>query len=247
MYYRGVGEDFSDEQRLEAAVALGQNDQELVFDINGPTVTIEAIRINLIPSNVSNRRIAYIKLYSLAAAIRYNQTGENDSTLIFLHSAGQIQQHGDVFGMTLNSKVLGELFCVDRPDPSITISFAPVLTLSSSDSLVVRVSLEYLFSDEYLLARDHFIVSQERLEQKVHSLEAEIAQLQQGKNQFDAYQQSPLWQGFVALNRVCESIRIAGVWKACAKPFQPSWWSKRSLTDYEKWRAANGYENRKEP
>lgn len=242
LFYRGPGEDFSDERRLAITVALTQDDQELVFGISEPACTIEAVRVNLIPPDAANQSIAYLKLYSLNLSLL---TGKEDKeTLIDLCGAGEIQQRTTVSGLTLNQKILGELYAVSSVDPSITVHFTPNVMLDSSRRLELRLSLEYLFSDAYLLARDLFLTNQEKLEQQVRALEAELKLMRAEQDVFTACKRSPLWRVFVFFNHYYEKLKTVGTVKACYRLIQPSWWKKKRQTDYERWRAANGYQNR---
>lgn len=245
LFYRGPGEDFSDERKLIETVSVGHGDQELVFIIKGPVHALDAVRINLIPPIAANVSVAYLKLYGICATIYFNGMDNNKDLLINLRNADELQQHATLNGLTLNKKILGELYAVSATDPTIALTFAPVISVNPAEKMEVRVSLEYLFGDDYLLARDLFLVNQERLEQKVRALDVEIRQMQAEKEAFNAYQHSPMWKGFVHLHHAYTKLTTTGVLKAFSRLFQPSYWSKRNQTDYERWRTSNGYEKGK--
>ena len=217
-----------------------------MFEVKAPTA-IEAVRINLLPPLASNPPVAYLKLYSICAVISGDNDPGNDVVLTNLHDADQLQQRATVTGLELNKKHLGELYVVDAVDPSITIDFAPAAEFAPPQTLQVTVSLEYLFSDEYLLARDLFLVNQEQLQKQVRSLEVDVKEMRDMKNALAAYQESPLWRGFVFFHQLYERFRSKGVMRACSRVFQPDWWTRQDQTDYENWRNSNGYENRKQP
>lgn len=245
LFYRGPGEVYSNHKQLTQAILLGQSDQELLFDIVGTSQTIEAIRLHLI-SDSSPVNISYIKLYGLHIGIRAEQTG-HERVLLDLNSAEELQKYTKIDGLVLNKKILGELYVVDDSDPNIELHFSEPVTIDSSHRLQVMVSMEYLFSDDYLLARDLFLVNQERLEQEMRSMESDFADLKSTNEVFATYQCSPFWTTFMRLHRTYERfirLKEIGLVNACVKIFQPTWWSRRNQTDYEKWRAAKGYENR---
>lgn len=245
LFYRGPGEEYSIHKQLTHPVLLGQSEQELAFSIAGRSQAIEAIRLHLI-SNETSVNICYIKIYGLCVRQRVEQSG-SERALLDLNGAEALQKYTKIHGLELNKKMLGELYVVHDVDPNIELQFDEPIAIDSSGALLITVSLEYLFSDDYLLARDLFLVNQEKLERKMRSMENDFAILKSANEVFLTYQCSPFWATFMHLHQAYERFmrsKEAGLLNACVKVFKPTWWSRRNQTDYEKWRAAKGYENR---
>ena len=244
MFYRGPEEVYSNQQQLTQAILLGQDEQDLIFNIANKNQTIESLRLHLLPKKTPVN-ISYIKLYGLQVK---NFAGDGtEETLLSLNSAEQLQKHAKIDGFTLNKKVLGELYVVEKPDPTIELHLFEPITIDPSCRLQIMVSMEYLFGNEYLLARDHFLVNQEKLEQQMRSMEADLTNLKSMQEALATYKNSPFWTTFISMHQIYERFvraRDTGLMNACLKVFRPAWWVGRRQTGYERWRTAKGYENR---
>ena len=236
---------YSNQKQLNQEVLLGHSEQELVFNIANTNQKIESVRLHLI-SGKPPVDISYLKLYRLH--VKTGSTKSDEGEMLFsFNTAAELQKHAKLEGLTLNDKILGELFVVDKPDPNIELNLPAPVNIDSSRWLQVAVSIEYLFGDEYLLARDYFLINQEQLEQKMRSIESKLAELENDKAALTAYRESPFWGIFMSMHRAYERfmrLRETGLVKTCVKVVQPGWWSSRNENEYERWRTAKGYENR---
>ena len=247
MFYHGPGEVYSNQKQLTQPILLGQSEQELVFNIADINQTIESVRLHLISGELPVD-ISYLKLYGLH--VKTGSAGsDTEEILLSFDTAAELQKHSKLEGLTLNNKVLGELFVVDKPDANIELNLPAPIIVDSTSWLQVGISIEYLFGDEYLLARDYFLVNQEKLEQKMRLMQGELLELENAKAALTTYRESPFWGAFVSMHRAYERFvraRETGLINACVKVFQPSWWASRDQNEYEGWRTAKGYENREE-
>ena len=247
LLYRGPGEVYSNQKQITQAILLGQSEQELVFNIEDTDQTVESVRLHLITGNPPVD-VSYIKLYGLHVKTKCAES-DKEKSLFSFNNAEELQKNTEIHGLALNKKILGELFIVAESDPNIELLLPAPVTVDSTNWLQVVVSIEYLFGDEYMLARDYFLVNQEEFEQNLRSMENDLAHLKSVEAKLATYRKSPFWTTFMSMHHAYERflrLKEAGLINACTKVLQPSWWSKRSQNEYERWRTAKGYENREE-
>lgn len=243
--FRGPGETYSSHRSVEQNLNFVQPGQDLHFDIDLESTSIEAIRIHFL-GNRKGTPVAFLKLYGVQITARGGQ-GETDEILININNDHELKQHATIRGMQLNEALLGELYAIDDDDPYIELQFTNAVQPGTPARLVVDVAAEYLLSTDYILTRDLFLAEQDRLSEKLRSVENQLAAVQQINVEFDTYRRSPLWRTFVRLHGLYMQFlqfKSGGVLRTCLKLVQPNWWARRRQTDYEKWRAANGYQSR---
>ena len=247
LYFRGQGQHYSSDRCVIQPFTVEENPQELTFHVPENPQGIEAVRLNFLAREAADR-IAYIKLYSLSVEVMDKQTNKIAS-LLTLHSDADVREFGVLFGLVFNNRILGDLYAVDDKDPSIEFRIPESPLAGPQADLAIKVSLEYLPGDGYILARDRFLVRQERMEHHIRSLESRVEELEKIREEFEGHQQSPLWGKFVRARIFHDGLiqwKRNGALDACRKLFRPTWWSRRKLTGYEQWRQVNGYRNRNE-
>lgn len=247
LYFRGPGQNYSSDRCVTQPFTVEANPQELTFHLPENPPGIEAVRLNLLAREPGDR-IAYIKLYSLSVEVMDKKTNKI-SSLLSLHGDADVREFGVLFGLVFNNRILGDLYAVDDKDPSIELRIPQSPLAGPQAGLLTKVSLEYLPGDGYILARDRFLVKQERMTHHIRSLQSRVEELEKTREEFEGYQQSPLWRKFVRARKYHDGWiqwKRNGVLDACRKLFQPAWWSRRKLTGYEQWRQVNSYRNRNE-
>jgi hypothetical protein len=244
LYYRCAGEDYCDRQRCEQTFRIAAEAQTLRFAVDRGLRDIEALRLRLI-ARAPAEPIAYIKIHSLSIAPAGADPQAAPEVALLGHA--QLTGHFTLSGLALDDALLGEMYAVEDGDPFLECRTSSLPPVSAEWGLRVEIALEYLPGGGFILARDAFIAGQERLEERVRCLESERAELEAESQELERYKRSALWPAFVRAQTLFDRLSGAlgqGPIRASLRVFSPQWWSRRGLNDYERWRTANGYENR---
>jgi len=245
LFYRRTGEDYSSDKRLVHRYSTDSNPQTLTFCIEQELQELESIDFHFL-SQTPAMPIAYIKILSVII----EATGPDSNSSLALLTArdhAKIVESFNMTGLVFNDRLLGELYVVEDADPAIEYRIPEFPTADPRSKLKFEIALEYLPDKSYIMARDSFLARQERDEAHIRAVESRIAVLEKTSEEFDRYRNSPLWNMFIRAQQLYERLihaRKDGAINACLKVFRPAWWSRRNLNEYERWRTANGYQNR---
>lgn len=244
LYFRGPGEAYTDAASITVPVTSSPGDIDLDFTIDRDPGSVAALRLNF-RAGAKPIDADYIKLYSVS--VRALNGSESTQALIDINDVSGFEQQAAVHGLRLDPALLGGTHVVEHTDPSVEFELPGPASAGSGTGLKVRACFEYLPSFEYILARDRFLLDQERMELERRDLESRLAASDKARDSLRAYQESPLWHTFTRADRYWRGA--ARLWSngpmgALAKLLNPGWWSRRKRTDYEKWRTARGYRNR---
>ncbi len=145
---------------------------------------------------------------------------------------------------------MGEHFLIEDRTSTIEILLPDAPADNNDAGLRVDFALDCLLGEEYMLARDLFLTTQEKLEQRLRSTDDRIRALTERDEELARYERSSVWNLFLwlySLNRRLSLLRQAGFFASLVKPLQPDRRVRRNVTDYEKWRRSAGYENPNDP
>ena len=257
MYYRGPGETYSQQNSVTLSTRTDSTEQELRFTLNSPAASqptsgaasgpkmIEALRLNLVGGRVGSGT-AYLKLYGIHVDMHRDGL-DQQMPLCSIDSVGDIGDAVVTRGLTPCDGPLGDMYAIGGDEPTIEIVLAEAAALDRHSWLEVVLSYDYLPSEDFILARDMYLVEREKLEQEIRSLQNQLQREYMAAEEYRTHQGSPLWKLFT----VTESWRARfsqaasrGIVSNCTRVFRPDWWSRRGLTGYERWRAGKGYENK---
>ena len=254
LYYRGPGETYSQQNSITLNTRSDSTEQELMFKLNpfaasapsasGDPKKIEALRLNLVGEQ-TGATTAYLKPYGIHISQYRKEGGNHVSLCTFndIEDSSQVSRRG----LTPCQGPIGDMYVIDETEPTIEIIFPQPVLLTPQSSLEVVFSYDYLPSEDFILARDLYLVQQEKLEQEIRTLQTQLEQSRKTIETNRTYQDSPLWKGFVAVDRWyrrVSQIGPGGILRTCTNMVRPDWWTQRRLTGYERWRTDKGYENK---
>lgn len=245
LYFRGPGEDYASDRRLEHGFQVGAGPQTLSFRIERALGDIEAVDCRIV-ANTGNMPVAYVKICSVSVAT-VEPTADRPTPISAAHDRDQLLAGFALHGLCFNDHILGELYIVEDPQAGIEWCAPSGPADGKSAATTVEMVLDYLPDAGYILARDRFIARQEDLEDRTRELQATIALLEDSVKQLEHYQGTALWGSYIRAQALYDRLADAGgqgVLRSSLKLLDPRWWSRRGAGSYERWRAVNGYQNR---
>lgn len=236
LHYRGEDEAYSSEKSEDVSIAAGAKETDICFSVPCTNPPVTAIKV-VFTAGADGPYC--VKFFSLK--IENDSMGVRDE-LLNIASAQDLIAKTSLSGIDVHHGCLGDILTLEGKEPNVEVFLqAP---LSQASTLTVELCIDCLFGDEFVLARDLFILSHEKLERELRVTKDEVERLRIGLQRLDAYERSRVWPLFLWLYRYNRRFSLLR-----QTPFHrwfPDLFRSRGEsveTKYEKWLTANGYED----
>lgn len=169
LYWRNAPEPYTEE--LCRSAYIDSNDEMQTAVILLPPAAGKANQIRFNPSEELRRDgTGFMRLYRLEVLALDPVTQERTSVWA-MTSPGEIAKYATMSGISYISSALGSLFMVTGDDPRLEFKFLPRIRLSGDEYLEFRAQLRLPRTKEYLLARDRYLTTQDKLEAEIRAME----------------------------------------------------------------------------
>lgn len=222
VYWKKTGEHYSEQDSRRVLVDNSDDVQTVTLLLPASAGAADWIRFNP-GEQVRDDGVGCLRIYRIG--LTAIDTVDNTRTPIWsITEADEIAEFATLTGIEYISTSLGSVFMVTGDDPDLDFELIPRTELGQTQRLELEVELSFARSPEYLLARDRYVTTRKRLEERLREVdELEAAcrrankQLAAVKNEVSDIKNSYSW-------RVTQPYRS---WRTALNGFKDglAWWT----------------------